>query len=264
MESTGTISVSNKETIRSIVERCKIATPYGDVVLFTNGNGWYINTLIKNLIRSMQIHDSKYSDNLIVFCTDDDGYKRCREEQFSNYELVKIPLLNVESFSSNNNDAIEIYTRLCFVKVAIMSYILELGYIGLYIDPDMAFTDAAIDDLLKYLDRDSNIIYAGTIKYLNSNIMICRPRDIVKRLYTFTTDDVDYIIKTEGLYGDEDMFRQRLDLIRDTLDFVNCTHYPSGADLSRVRQECKMAHANCTFGLQNKIKLLTDNGCWFI
>jgi GR25 family glycosyltransferase involved in LPS biosynthesis len=259
------ITISNKESIKAIAEKCKISTAHGDIVLFTNGNGWYINTLIKNLITSMKLHDADYYNNLIVFCSDQDGYQRCKEEQFENYELVTIPLLNVDSFTSNNSNDIDIYTRLCFVKVALMSYLLELGYIGLYIDPDMAFTDKAIDDLISYLKAPANIFYAGREEYINSNIMICRPCDIVKKLYSLTTDDVDYIIKTDGFYGDEDLFRSRIPSMNGIkLVCVNETNYPNGKDLPRVRSHCKMAHANYVVGLQNKIKLLTDNSCWFI
>jgi hypothetical protein len=257
------VKVLNKEQIKQIIERCKITTEYGDVVLFTNGNGWYINTLIKNLLVSMNIYEPEYYQNLIVFCSDEDGLGRCKDENFPNYEYVDIPTLDVSSFSSNTKNDIDIYTRLCFVKVAIMSYVLELGYIGLYIDPDMAFTDKAIEHLLKNISK-KDITFAGTFQYLNSNIMICKPEPIIKELYNFSTQHVDYIVKTQGLYSDEDLFRSRLHTIQDCVGFLESMFYPPGCDLPTYRSYCKMAHANCVSGLDNKIQLLKENKSWFI
>jgi hypothetical protein len=257
------IEISNKEQVKTIIERCKIKTEYGDVVLFTNGNGWYINTLIKNLFESMKIYEKEYMNNFIIFCSDTDGYQRCEHEKFPNYQYVDIPLLQVSDFSSNIQNNIDIYTRLCFVKVAIMSYVLELGYIGLYIDPDMAFTDHALDDLMKHISLKS-ITFAGTLEYLNSNIIVCKPEPRIKEMFHFTTSEVEYIVNTDGLYSDEDLFRSRLHKIKDCVGFVQKMFYPPGCDLPHFRTTCKMAHANCVSGLDNKIQLLKKNKSWFI
>jgi len=71
------MKITNEENIKNIIEKAKFKTDKGDVVIFTNGNGWYIDTLIQNLLKSVSIHDKEYK--VVVFCTDKDGLERCKK-----------------------------------------------------------------------------------------------------------------------------------------------------------------------------------------
>ena len=61
--------IKNWENIKRVVENSKIVHPkYGNVVVFTNGNEWYIDTIIKNLYLSMKIFNPEY--NLLILSSD--------------------------------------------------------------------------------------------------------------------------------------------------------------------------------------------------
>ena len=47
------MKISNGEHIKRIINKAKFTTDKGEVVIFTNGNGWYIDTLIQNLLKSV-------------------------------------------------------------------------------------------------------------------------------------------------------------------------------------------------------------------
>lgn len=47
------MEITNEEDIKNIINKAKFNTDKGDVVIFTNGNGWYIDTLIQNLLKSI-------------------------------------------------------------------------------------------------------------------------------------------------------------------------------------------------------------------
>ena len=258
------MQIKNKDQIKAIVDKSKISTKkYGDIVLFTNGNGWYIETLIQNLLRSIKLNDPDY-DNIIVFCSDMEGYKKCEELKYHMFEYVDIPDLEVSKIVDNKNSIGEHYTRLTFVKIVLISYIIELGYTPVYLDPDMSFKTKSIDDLLSYLHNPFEFVCSGTPNYMNSNIMIVKPTSIMKFLFNLTIEDVDLVIKTEGLHSDEDFLRPRMKLIMHKIHFISQTEYPPGCDAEKYIAFAKIIHANCVTGLDNKIQLIKKCDAWFI
>ncbi len=52
------MKITNIEDIKNIIDKAKFNTEKGEVVIFTNGNGWYIDTLIQNLLKSIHLHDN--------------------------------------------------------------------------------------------------------------------------------------------------------------------------------------------------------------
>ena len=42
------LHIDNKQEIDDFIDRIKFKGPDGDTVMFTNANGWYIDTLVKN------------------------------------------------------------------------------------------------------------------------------------------------------------------------------------------------------------------------
>ena len=260
------INIENPLAIKRIMQDSSFETKLGKTVIFTSGNGWYLDTLIFNLVVSMRRNDSKYADKLTVVCTDTEAVKKCLQLGIENYILVKIPALGVESFTQNHSNDIEKYTRLCFVKTVIMSFLLDLGITGIYIDPDMAFVKPAIDDIIsKAVEKP--IVFAGRPEYLNTNIMVARPTEPVKSLFNLKYEHVQIVLNTEGLYGDEDYIREcymRNIRLFGMTHYLSSEEYPNGRELGKHRTTCRMAHANCVQGLINKIQLLKSNGVWFL
>ena len=255
------IKVNNVSYINTIIEKTKFfSEKFGNVVIFTNGNCWYIPTLINNLLKSMQIHES--SHKTIVFCSDKEGYDKCHELGFNHFEYVDIPELNISNILSGSSANTKDYTRLCFVKIVIMKHILDMGYTALYLDPDMAFLSPSVDNLLSYLDKD-DFVCAGSIEYLNSNIMIAKPTDFNKKLFELTLEDFNSFLQEIG-YGDEDLLRPRL--INKSFSCVDRTHYPNGIDSIKYKNLnlAKIIHSNCVVGLDNKIKLMKECNGWFL
>jgi hypothetical protein len=254
------ININNPSQIRDIIEKTKFfSEKYGNIVIFTNGNDWYIPTLINNLLKSMEIHEP--SHKIIVFCSDKSGYNKCEENGFKYFEYVDIPELNVSNVLSGSSCDTKDYTRLCFVKIVLMKYILELGYTPLYLDPDMAFLHTSIDDLLSYLDIN-DFVCAGTNGYLNSNIMIARPTSFNKKLFELKLDDFNGILYGKNTSGDEDLLRPRL--INQKFSCVLTQHYPPGCDAIKYLRFAKIIHSNCVIGLENKIKLMKQCNAWFL
>ena len=121
------IIINNFNDMFDIIEKAKFDTEkYGTVVIFTNGNDWYIPTLIHNLILSMKIYEPLRK--IIVFCSDKEGYNKCKDLGFEYFEYIDIPDLMVNNVLSGSDASTKNYTRLTFVKTVIIKHILELGY----------------------------------------------------------------------------------------------------------------------------------------
>ena len=254
------ICINNPDIVKNIIENVKFNTEkYGTVVMFTNGNDWYIPTLIYNLLESMKIHEP--NRKIIVFCSDKSGYNKCKELGFKYFEYVDIPDLMVSNILSGSDATTKNYTRLSFVKIVLVKYILELGYTPLYLDPDMAFLKPAVDDLLSYLQYN-DFVCAGTKKYINSNILIAKTTDSNKKLFELTLSDLNNVVDNPNKYGDEDLLRPRL--LNNIFTCVNTQEYPPGCDAVKYIASAKMIHSNCVIGLQNKIDLMKKTNSWFL
>lgn len=254
------IKIFNVDKINKLINDVKFDTPkHKNVVLFTNGNAWYIDSLIFNLLRSKDKHERERK--LAVFCTDKEGYEKCKMLNFSNYEIVDIPDLNISKCTKNTKYSTDDYTRLCFVKIVLIKHILDLGYIPLYIDPDMAFKKPSVDDLLSYLD-DNNFVSSGNSNHITSNIMIAKPNDFSKNLFTLTNQDVESIVKHPEHVGDEDFLTKKMK--PGDYKWVSEIKYPQGNSVRKYKNNAHMIHANFVSGLNNKIKLMQDSDAWFI
>ena len=254
------IQIVNRDTVSSIIETVKFTTEkYGTVVLFTNGNDWYVPTLIHNLLISMGVHEP--DRKMIVFCSDKEGYKKCHDLGFEYFEFVDIPLLNVSDALSGTDASTKTYTRLSFVKIVLIKFILEMGYTPLYLDPDMAFIRPSIDHLLSYLDKD-DFVCAGTRGYLNSNIMLAKPTDFNKALLDLPMSELNRIVDGKTTYGDEDLLRPRL--VNKPFSCVDTKKYPPGCDAVQYKDVAHIIHSNCVIGLQNKIDLMKRCDAWFL
>lgn len=254
------IHITNEDVVNKIIEESKFdCGKYGTVVIFTNGNDWYIPTLIHNLLLSMKKHEP--NRKIIVFCSDNEGYERCQKLEFKYFEFVNIPALNVSTEICGTHCDTDSYTRLSFVKTILINHILKLGYTPLYLDPDMAFIKPCIDDLMTYLDYN-DFVCAGTKHHLNTNIMIVRPTEFNKKLFNVSVADVADIVMNQQLYGDEDLLRPRL--LNESFGCVSVEKYPPGCDAEKYVNIAHIIHANCVKGLDNKIELLKRSNAWFL
>lgn len=255
------ISIKNLEKIKEKIEQVKFDTQdHKNVVLFTNGNYWYIPTLINNLLTSMKIFEPERK--MLVFCSDLKGYNEAGRLNFDYYEFIDIPELNISNEYEGSDGTTDAYTRLSFIKIVIIGAILELGYIPLYIDPDMAFTSPCIDDILSYLDKipsKNTFVCAGDTNWLNSNIMTVMPTESNRIIFSINTIIVESIVNNTKTYGDEDYLR--LHFNKNNTVCLDKKYYPQGCDPTH---KAKILHANCNIGLNNKINYLKINGGWFL
>ena len=254
------ILIKNTDEIREIIEKAKFQTSrHGEVVIFTNGNDWYIPTLINNLIKSMEIHEP--TRKIIVFCSDMCGYEKCKTIGFKYFEFVDIPELTVSDVLCNSDATTKDYTRLCFVKTVLVKFILELGYTPLYLDPDMSFIRSGIEDLISYLNND-DFVCAGQKHYINTNIMLAKPTDDNKSLFHLTVGQLNTIIEAPDKYSDEDLLRPRL--IDRKFGCLDLYKYPPGNWAIKCKDIAIIIHSNCVIGLKNKIELMKNSNAWFI
>lgn len=259
------IQIENWEKVQRVIEQAKFVHPkHGNVVIFTNANEWYIPTLIKNLHKSMQIHEPAH--NLLVLCSDPEGYEMCKHLGYEHYAYLDIPLLGVKEYRNLNGggDIYTKYTKLCYVKTVIMRHMLENGYTPLYIDPDMALRKPSIENLLGYLGR-GEVVVAGSPQHINTNIMIAKPTSTkCIQMYQLTVERVQETLHLRLPSGDEPYTSTRI-LFIHKIPFVCVeTHeHPGGKDLAKY-QDSYTVHANCTSGLDNKIGLLKSCQCWYL
>ena len=265
------IRIKNVDEINAIIEKAKIKTKDGkEIVLFTNGNNWYIDTLIKNLLKSIELNEKPEYNKVIVFCSDKEGYNKAKECGFDFFEYVNIPDLDVSNILENYNGKREYYIRLTFVKIVLMSHILSLGYYPVYLDPDMSFKENSIDDLLTYLTDDYEFVISGTNSHLNSNIMIARPNSFRNAYLFFVRKyDLDFILNNKLFNSDEDYLKIKLHSMKRLnidlkINYICQMTYPPGCDSEKYSDKAKIFHANCTTGLDNKVKFLKKHDVWFV
>lgn len=263
------ITINNWDNIKNIVDASKFKhEKYGNVVIFTNANEWYMSTLVKNLYNSMKLFEP--DKKLMIFCSDIEGYNIAKSLDYEFYAYVDIPLLNVSSFNDLNSSQSDEkqtyvkYSKLCFVKTVIMRYILENGYTPLYIDPDMCLLKPSIENLLSYLDK-GEIVLSGSPSYINSNIMITIPSFNSINLFQLKDKEVDEIIYSNNINSDEYYIYSRItQIFKMSFICINQIEHLGGNNIYNRNFETYTLHANCIAGLYNKINALKKANGWFI
>jgi hypothetical protein len=236
-----------------------------NTIIFTNGNETYIPTLIRNLMYSYYRFNNEYK--IGIFCSDNKAFEKAKEFSLDAC-LVDIPGLQVsEAYSSSAGS--EFYLRLCFVKIILIKYALELNYDVLYIDPDMTFNLNCIDELVNNKDELTFSYYIeipNSIPFLNSNIMRVYPTEQNKKLFDFKIEYLPYFLARLPDVGDENFLRENIFRLNITdTKSLKQNEYPAGGDSHYYDQnKIKMFHANCFVGLDNKINYLKKSNAWFI
>lgn len=287
------LHLDNKDEVDKFIERIKFKGPEGDTIIFTNGNSWYIDTLIYNLIKSYESFNKDEKRKIAVFCSDKEAYDKCIKLNFEccMFECEKMNIKN-----SLNDIISHEYKRLTFVKTLLIDYIISKNITVLYIDPDMSFnykqypnidfideilnrkhtinymfdndkgiiqlndTDIVIDNVMAgYLYKEENI----TSIYLNTNLMVISPTFFNKLLYKINIKEFENIC-TNVKDGTDETYICRVGLLDNYFSFWDESYFPNGKNVVKYKNKAYMFHSNCVSGLENKIKLLKECGGWFI
>lgn len=277
--------ILNSEEVEEFFKKIAIknANTEGTLV-FTNGNEKYVSSVIKNLLESVkrrcssglggqsvgvsEIGVSEVGVSEIgVFCSDQKAYDKAVELGMTAC-YVKIPSLGVDDAYNSAGAGSELYLRLCFVKIILIKYALKLGYDVLYIDPDMAFNQDCLRELLSLRAPLTFAKYIRTPDYVfvNSNIMRVWPTAETSEIFDFfAARDLQTYLNMLPDVSDETFLTHRLVRAGYKAESLNVCEYPSGADSKNIPGEkIKMFHANCIVGLENKIEYLKSNGVWFV
>lgn len=259
--------ILNTEEVEEFFRKISIQSKNSEgTVVFTNGNDKYINSLIRNLLESQK----RVCETFIqigVFCSDQKAYNTAVELGMTAC-YVKIPSLGVDDAYNSAGAGSELYLRLCFVKILLIKYALQLGYDVLYLDPDMAFNKDCLGELIGLNKKLTFAKYIRSFNYVfvNSNILRVYPSRETLDIFDFVVArDLQRYLNMLPDVSDETFLTHRLIMNDGIGASLDCHQYPSGADSKGIqRDNIKMFHANCIVGLDNKIEYLKRNQVWFV
>lgn len=259
--------ILNTEEVEEFFRKISIGSDMSEgTIVFTNGNDRYIESLIRNLLESQKTRCGS-AIQIGVFCSDQKAYDRAVQLGMTAC-YVKIPALGVDDAYNSAGAGSELYVRLCFVKILLIKYALQLGYDVLYLDPDMAFNKDCLSELISL---GSEVTFAKYIRrsdyvFVNSNIMRVYPTDRTQYIFDFViARDLQKYLNLLPDVGDETFLTHRLLTVSNVGSSLDCTEYPSGSYSPGISPDrIKMYHANCIVGLENKINYLKSNNVWFV
>lgn len=297
------LHIDNIKEVDDFIEKIKFNGPEGYTVMFTNGNYWYINTLIKNLIYSYDKFNKKKDRKIGVFCSDIEGYN---ESNRLGFETCMVNCEKMKIKNSIKDVTPEEYRRLTFTKILLINYIISKNYTVLYIDPDMSFNYKKynkIDFVNEILNRKKSINYtfdisnsiakvnnyenkidnvvAGYIHknmfenktynlkfpittiYLNSNLLLVSPTFFNKVLYKVSINEFEYVCKNVES-GSDETYINRVGRNGNYFSFWDERYFPNGSNSEKYKDHAYLFHSNCVSGLKNKINLLRKCGGWYL
>jgi hypothetical protein len=289
------LDIDNKDEIDAFIEKIKFNSPLGEVVMFTNANSWYIETLVLNLIHSYNKFNNIFSRKIGVFCSDEEGYNKSLKLGFSCC-MIKCDKMRIKD--NENNVTQDEYKRLSFTKTLIIGYLTTKNYVSLYIDPDMSFNYQKypnLDFIEEILNRKHSInynfenniltkinnfdisvdsIFAGSIFlnsgdkntsiYLNTNLMLILPTIFNKILFRISINCFEDICHKDHNFSSDETYICRFGLDSKRFSFWSEHYYPNGLNSEKYKNTAYLFHANCVSGLDNKINLLKKCGGWYL
>lgn len=259
------ITVENLPEYEQYLDSIHFMSKHGKTILFTNGNSWYIPTLIKNLLESMKVNET-LKVPMGVICTDLDGYNTCEKYDIKHAFLAKIPLLKVDDLLKVNKP--EDYTRLVFIKMVLAYHALKLGYTVLYIDPDMAFVKPSLQYIIDMLDDYETILAGLPEGNMNTNILGMLPRKINIKLteidvHTFEANILNRTKYGRFMGGDEEIMIMKDQYHTARNYYLDIDRFPPGNYIDGSKN-LMMLHANGISGLENKINFMKKYNGWFL
>lgn len=260
------ITVENLEEYKEYLEKIKFETKFGKTILFTNGNGWYVSTLIKNLIKSMEKNDPEFASKMGVICSDQDAYDSAIEHKMLHPFLVKIPLLKVDKLQSVCKP--EDYTRLVFVKTVLIYHALSFGYNIIYIDPDMAAIKPSIQYIVDQMSEHGLVLAGIKDGNMNTNIIGIIPNENNINLFKVDVNTFEANLINKKIYGryccsDEEFIVIKDEYQPDRIHFIDLEKFPPGNYIDDAK-DLHMLHANGISGLDNKVNFMKKFNGWFL
>ena len=272
------ITCENLQEYLDFLELISMKTIHGKTIVFTNANGWYIQTLVKNLVLSIAANETFLTDSneLLKFgiiCTDSEGYEaslkmntsRVRSQLNLYSFFAKIPKLKVDTLARVSKT--EDYLRLCFVKTVMIYHALVAGYSVIYIDPDMAMIKPSISYILDKMKENSLVLAGMKDANMNTNIIGVIPEEKYVKLFEVDSHTFEANLLSPGFRGgDEEFLIMKEQYEPEKIHFLDISLFPPGKQLPylTIKTDIMMLHANGVSGLDNKIKFLAENNGWFL
>ena len=259
------ISILNIDEYREFLKTIEFETKHGKTIVFTNGNSWYIPTLIRNLIKSM-IKNETYKFKLGVICSDKNAFDLCYENNIKYNFHVNIPLLKVDALNAVKKD--EDYHRLVYVKTVLIHTALKFGYNVIYIDPDMAFLKPSLRYIINKID-DHGLVLAGIQNgNMNTNIIGAVPNKNNIKLFEADFNTIEASLLNSKIYkrfcgSDEEFLIMKDEYNPNCIHFLDIKFFPPGIHVEKTNT-IMMLHANGVSGLYNKIDFLQKYKGWFL
>jgi hypothetical protein len=260
------ITMDNIDSYNAFLKTIQHQTVHGPTVIFTNANGWYIDTLVKNLFQSISEVET-YAARLGVVCTDKDGYETAKKH-FKHVFLAHIPLLKVDDLTSVKQE--EDYTRLVFIKTVLIYHALQLGYAVVYLDPDMAFLQPCLQYVVDATLEHGLVLAGFKDGNMNTNIIgvVASPSNI--ELFKVDSHTFEANMLNRKIYhgfcgSDEEFLVMKDEYDPEKIHFLSLDYFPPGVHMNSVKREnVKVLHANGVKGLKNKVEFLRENNGWYL
>jgi len=260
------VTVENLDKYSSFLKEICFTTKYGNTVIFTNGNSWYMDTLIRNLVVSFKHHKEHKDYPFGVISSDEEGYSKAKKEYKHSF-LIKIPLLKVDNLMTVKQP--EDYTRLCFVKTALIYHALKFGYTVLYIDPDQSFIKPSVSYLLDKIGEYGLVLAGIKEGNMNTNIIGVQPTSNNISIFELDYKTFEANLLNKRLYNRWSMSDEEFIIMKDGYDPDKIIHldvklFPPGSLIKDNRETAMVVHANCVSGLDNKIAFMKEYKGWFL
>lgn len=258
------ITLTNLQEYKLFLKKIEFSTIHGPTILFTNGNGWYISTLIKNLLKSKLLNEP-YKATMGVICSDTEAYQIALKENMDTF-LADIPLLKVDQLTSVKQK--EDYLRLVFVKIVLTYHALKLGYTVIYIDPDMAFKLPSLGYIIEKISENGLVLAGYKEGNMNTNVIGTIPtQNNIKLfevdLFTFEANLLNMTKYNRFAGSDEEFLIMKDEYSPEEIHYLDVELFPTGKTTTN-NKNIMMLHANCVQGLNNKVDFLNTFGGWFI
>jgi hypothetical protein len=259
------VGISNLDKYKDYLKSIETVTKLGKTIIFTNGNSWYIPTLIKNLVKSLDANETLQC-KFGVICSDMNSLKLCHENGIKDSFYVDIPELKVSSLEEVKEP--EDYTRLVFVKTVLIHFALRFGYSVVYIDPDMAFLQPSLQYILDKTDENGIVLAGIKDGNMNTNIIGVKPTYENMKLFEVDINTFEANILNRKIYNrfcgsDEEFLIMKDEYDPEIINYLSLELFPPG-NYVQDSNNIMMLHANGISGLNNKINFMKLHEGWFL
>jgi len=262
---TDLITVENLSEYETYLDSVYTETAVGKTIIFTSANAWYIPTLVKNLVVSINQRET-FRCKFGVICSDETAYNLCKENNIQYPFLVKIPGLKVDTLKTLK--VADDYIRLCFVKTVLAYHALKLGYNILYIDPDMAMVRPSLEYIIDQM-RQYGVVLAGIKEgNMNTNVMGIIANEKNSEMFKVDVNTFEANLLNRSIYGrfcssDEEFIIMKDEYTPDLFHYLDIKTFPPGNYVDE-NNPIMMLLANSVCGLVNKVNFMKKYNGWYL